>query len=399
VRPRNREGRQPGRCCAGPARDRRAGDGGVAMRTIREMRRARVVLGRPGLAGTGINEAEKAQLIQNTSVLAALRFDPGHPTYGAIRGTVSPSQRTANRMAIQQAADDAAASGGTLVIKGEYEIDGTVSVRCHVDASDGVLSVVDAAISPALLVGSLTSAERLANRRLMLPSVLQRGKTGTGWTGTAVGIVASNLYTCQVNIPHVMNFPVGVRFTANGAGNVYNEISLGFLENNKVGLEITTEDASGWTNENVWYNGRFHINSNEGANITGARHIAIRTNGYQNNNHLFIKPSIEGNGPQYHIASEGAYITIIQGRYEASPPRVRLGPNSSGHTFDQGWGLANVVFTIEGNGGAHATSRKRAGDRVHAGGGAAGVMALTNHSSSTNPALTVMEASVPLSAD
>src|SRR5690606_17563933 len=118
------------------------------MRTIRELRRASVMLGRPGLAGTGINEAEKAQLIQNTSVLAALRFDPGHPTYGAMRGTGSAAQGTASRRAMQQAGDDAAASGGTLVIKGEYESGGTVSVRCHVDGSDGVLSVVDAAISP-----------------------------------------------------------------------------------------------------------------------------------------------------------------------------------------------------------------------------------------------------------
>lgn len=345
------------------------------------------------------NQAEAAYT--EVSVLAALRFDPEHPNYGAVRGSrsVEPDALTkaANRAAIQLAADDAHSAGGTLVIKGAYWIDDTIEIRCHVDGASGELLVSDTSISPAVLVGHYQTGDMLHNKHIVLPGIRQMGKTGTGWSGNDTGLIIGNTYSCHITVTGIHNFSNGMRATSYSNGNVYNNVYLGIFENNKVGLDITTENAGGWTNEAVWIGGRFHINSGEGTNIPGARHIRIQDTLYSNNNHLFLSPSIEGNGPEHHVELGGNNNTIIQGRWEATPPKVLWGANANSNVIYQGWGAYQIQAT---GSGLNCRITSRQSDRWFAGGGSSGLMRLMNQSSTNSPVISIMPATgAPWSMD
>lgn len=324
-----------------------------------------------------------------TDVLAALRFDPEHPNYGAIRDDAEPDPATkaANQAAIQLAADDAFAAKGTLVLKGTYWIDATVTFRCHVDGAGGEILVSDTTISPAVAVG--VPGVNTSARKIDLPRVRQMGRVGTGWGGSSdIGVRISNTNQCKIYIPYVRNFRENIQLHSASGGHAYNEYSLGILLNGRYNLNFKT-GAGGWVNENLLIGGRFAHDSSEGTNISGVRHIRIPVSesGHPFNNNYFLKPSIEGDTPEYHVEAGGMYNTITQGRWEASPPKVLWGDGANGWVIEGGYDAQSIQFT-----GAAASSRvvSRQNQKWHAGGGANGILQLANFSSAAMPVMTVM---------
>ena len=290
-----------------------------------------------------------AQGLLSTDELTYAIYDPSRPQYGAIRGAVSGAQRTANSVAIQAAADDAKANDGVLVIKGEYECGASVNVDCHVDGKSGRLLFYDGAINPAVLVGTTVSGAPTHRRNIVLPAVIQMAaKPGAGLWGSGVGVEVANTNACFITIQMVQNFGTNLKLTGYGQGNAYNEYHLGHLDNGKINLHFAPPPG-GWVNENNFYGGRFSNYSYEGSNIAGNRHILIDDTGYRPNNNVFIKPSIEGTAPEYHVEMRGSDNTFINPRWETAPPDtpklLMYGVDAINNTFFHGYDAARLQIT------------------------------------------------------
>lgn len=235
--------------------------------------------------------------------------------------------------------------------------------------------------------------ERYENKSAYLPEVVQQTKR---WDGTDVGVRVVNAYQSNIRVPRVTNFSEGLLATSFGVtGTVYSDFFLGFLQNNKVNLKLAPGDDDAWVNENNFYNGRMHINSEEGSNISGCRHIVLASSAHPVNNNVFYKPSIEGNGPEFHVECWGQTNLFIAARWEAAPPKLALRARSASlyahsNLFIEGYNAESIVFTEDAD-----TRYNKVLDRDTwrlNGASADGVLALSNFSSSNNPVLTALAA-------
>lgn len=339
---------------------------------------------------------EWEQMRSDVTALSHNTFDP--QTYGAVRD--DPGAASANVVAIQAAADNAAAADGVLVIRGTYHINAEVRFFSHVAGASGRLVVNDDTLPVALLVGNRTPGQRLWHKYLELPEVDQAGKGGLGWSGLDTGVEISNAQHCQVTIPWVRNFSRALLISAYGSGNVYNNYYLGLMENQRIGLELVNGDAVGWVNSNNFFGGSCNINGGEGTNIPGVRHIKLSQSGDREpNNNTFIGVGIEGNAPEYHLEVQGPYNRFLMCRWEATTPKALFtGVDALYNIIDGGYGAQNIVITQSG--GAHGNDRWDA-QRMHLLGGSATrpTLIVENQSSGANPALVVMDAAAGHSAD
>ncbi len=108
-----------------------------------------------------------------------------------------------------------------------------------------------------------------------------------------VGVDLINLNSSpDVKITRATGFTSGVRCSGAGAGFAYNNITLGYLTNNGIGVDLLA-DSSGWVNENLFLGGRFAAEStvNTTTARTGVRLKSLATNSINNN--VFVKPSFE----------------------------------------------------------------------------------------------------------
>lgn len=327
--------------------------------------------------------------------LAAKRYDPTDPAYGAIRD--SPTAAAANTAAINACAEDARLNDGILDLRGTFHIAGTVTLRCHVDGTSGTLRIADTAANPAVLVGSRTSGVRLDNRTIALPAVIQGAKTAPGWTGASVGVEVSNANSCTIFFQMVSGFTTNIRLTATGQGNAYNTYHLGLSHNGQVGLELAPL-TGGWVNENVFIGGRFAIDSAEGTNVAGTSHVRVTANGtFPANNNRFLGTSLEGNGPEFHVDLTNAFDNrFLHCRWEASPPKVRLN-NAPGTFIDGGYGADSITFTHVG--AQQPLSWIGRVRRWLRGTGAGGVLVIENAGSGAYPAIVVLDTGAGLGAD
>lgn len=334
------------------------------------------------------------------SRLAYRIYDPD--AYGALRGTGrTTAERTTTTAAINQAAEDARLNDGVLVIKGEYEINGTVQIRCHLDAAAATLTAYDTTLNPAVLVGARTAGERLSDRTIVLPHVIQAGKTlGAGWSGTDVGVEISNTYSCHITTQRISSFSTNLWLSAYGsAGNVYNDITLGHLENGKINLRLAPADAAGWVNQNTFIGGRCYVASAEGTAIAGVRHILIDTGTNPVNNNLFLNTSIEGNGPEYHVECFGLYNVFQNCRWEASPAKIQFnGANGNSNVVAYGYNAHQVTLT-QVSGALYNHIFSRDGQRLQASAGTRGVIVAENGSSAADPVYVVMAPNAGPAAD
>lgn len=368
----------------------------------------------PGIDGTGITTIEKEQLVLDvsdvstrtaavqvaTNVLSALRFDAEHPNYGAVRGTgVSGAQRTANRVAIQLAADDARDTGGTLVLKGTYEIDGTVTIASHVDASSATLIVYDTSINPVIRLGNGNAGQVVLDKFVELPTVVQAGKTnGTGWSGSDVGVEVCNLYHSHVFLGRITNFSTNFKVAANGAGNVHNAYYISHLQNGKINLDIRP-NASGWCNSNTYIGGRLSHHPSEGTNVSGTRHVMMANSPNQCNTNRFLMVSVESDTAEYHVECFGHNNVFDQMRWEATAPKMRFnGTAAANNIVFYGYESQNVQV-LEDNGAVNNHRYYRDGLRIHTGAGTKGVFIGSNRSSGSYPVFVVLDSTAGQNTD
>jgi hypothetical protein len=182
-------------------------------------------------------------------------------------------------------------------------------------------------------------------------------------------------------------------------GTAYNEFIIGHLDNNKVGLKLSPSDSSSWVNENT-YAGPGHIsqNSDEGTAVSGARHIQIDAATNLVNNNLFLRLSLEGNVPEFHVQCSGTQNWFAFCRWEATTPKVDLPTaTSDGNVILYGYNAAGIVFTDHASAsGNHLYSQ--GGQRI-VGFSANGVLVGENATSNANPVFAALPAASGLSAD
>lgn len=338
-------------------------------------------------------ESELADTQTGVSLLRYNQFDPADPQYGGIRGEVSAPQRIINRNAIEMAADDARDAGGTLIIRGTFEVNDGVTFNCHVDGRSGEIHVYNTAVNPGVLLGSTVPGSTPRGLQVLLPKVILKPQktVGAAWTST-VGVECANLNECNVTFQEIRDFGENVKFAGYAQGNAYNTYTIGILNNGKINMHLSPQ-ADGWVNQNTFIGGRYsHFNA-EGTNVAGVRHILVDEAPHPCNNNLWINPSLEGNVPEYHVLAAGTYSKIIDGRWEASPPKLHFQGTAHSWEINGGYNLWALQVTEDPGAGLYSLVHSaRAGMIWEGPGGANGLIRLAARASSNDPVLNVYRA-------
>ena len=77
------------------------------------------------------------------------------------------------------------------------------------------------------------------------------------WDSGSVGVKIYNATTSNFAIDYTRNSAIGCQLLGSNRGFAYNSIRLNYFLDCKIGLNLHTEGAEGWLNENMFYGGRF----------------------------------------------------------------------------------------------------------------------------------------------
>jgi hypothetical protein len=274
-------------------------------------------------------------------------------------GIVLPEGPTYDEL---QAACDSAASFGTRVwAAGTIETDQTLTIRSDADLS-GLLYRYNGS-GVAVVVKGASDSAALTAKEIRAPRIRCGTKPGNGvWAAGTVGLRLLNLSACTVYVGQTYLFETGLEVASNVTGNVYNNIFLTGLDNNKVNCWIHPSNG-GWVNNNTFYGGRMSHYSNEGIAVAGTKHIYItQDSGTIANMNMFINQSIE-TGPgivEYGIdVDAGMYNVFVNPRIEANGAgdlgkiAVRWGANATRNVIRDGYSLNTKLKQVWAGGGAN----------------------------------------------
>ena len=305
------------------------------------------------------------------------------------------------------AINDALAAGKSFNLSvqasGRFRVDSTIAIKSNVDFTNATFVCNDTALT-VVRVGSNVAGDWHPYRYLdvRLGAVIQAAKTGTGWSGTSIGIEAANLNRAMLSFRRITGFVTGFRCTAYGtAGFSYNTVTMGHLDNNKVNQQLLTTgtDALGsWVNENLFLGGSCSHDSGEGSAAPGTRHILLTSTGVaQINNNVWVRTSFESplNPPivEYTVESiAGRDNRWLQCWWEANPGakvwwnELGAAQFSQHNTIDGGYASNTIQFTVSANSAGNRVVNSP--DSIVQGYGSAGIYKMRNVSGATLPIIT-----------
>ena len=334
-----------------------------------------------------------------TTVQAKLRETVSVKDFGAVGDGVAD-----DTAAIQAAANYARANGYVLTgPAGTCKITSTIVLLCDCDLSTMTWEANALNVKPVIRVGPISgggsSADLVVSKHIKLPKVRNTAKTTTGWNaGWGSGIELAHVYESRIEVPWVEGFKVGLDCGGYDYGFAYNEVRVGRVYNNEIGTQLKPKGATGWVNENLFYNGRYVMDSVEGV-VTAARYIKLApfdvtdaSTSWPNNN-VFIKPSIEEQGPLYAVEIAGAFNWFHNARFEGNNDVLMVGHSSSTVTFENqfigGYQISSIDIVTSGV-VAYSGIWNSRGSVLS---GTESVINLQNAGSSTNPVIRVFDAS------
>ena len=288
-----------------------------------------------------MEDVNSALMALNDNAVADLAEDPGS-VFGstlrelfALKGETGgyldiadyagPPQTDTDASAdIQRANDEADEQGLRLFGAGEYRIDDTVRITADCDLSAMTLR---SHISNRVSVMSGRENTVLFRKRQLLPKVINEVyDNGGNWSIVqgSIGVQLHNNNGCDITVPFVQNFWIGLDVLGRGGGNAYNTITLGSLWHNERNLVMRSQHVNGvgYSTQNLFIGGRFlHSTSLVGENAPGTKHIHYEGRaGDQEgavNNCTFINCSLEGAATEYAIDFErGNTNQHINNRFE-----------------------------------------------------------------------------------
>jgi hypothetical protein len=291
-----------------------------------------------------------------------MRLVPNAKIYFNVMDYGARADNATNDAAAINAANTAAAAaggnGGVVYFPpGTYYISSAVTFTTHVEGRQAQINTDQDIV--AIQVGDGTNY--VEGKTLLLPNVRNTSKTGTGWTGSSVGVKCVNLTNCTVHPGEIRGFVTGLNVTAAGTkGTVYNVFELGAckLYDNKVQLLIKPADADAWCNQNQFFGGRFLFNTDEGTAVAGTRNIMIDyysdANAHLVNNNTFIGASLEGDVPEYHADILGGWNYLRDCRWEATTPKVNIRSYSASrysqrNSVQGGYASETITYTEDAN--------------------------------------------------
>jgi hypothetical protein len=307
-------------------------------------------------------------------------------------------------VAIQAAANYARANGYKLTgPAGTCKITSTIVLLCDCDLSTMTWEANALNVKPVIRVGPISgggsSPDLVISKDIKLPKVRNTAKTTTGWNaGWGSGIELAHVYESRIEVPWIEGFKVGLDCGGYDYGFAYNEVRVGRIYNNEIGTLLRPKAAAGWANENIFYNGRYVMDTAEGV-VTAARYIKLAPFDVTNagtswpNNNVFHKPSIEEQGPTYAVEIAGAFNWFHNPRFEGNNDVLMVGHSSSTVTFENqfigGYQISSIDIVTTGVVSFSGIWNSR-GTVLS---GTDSVINLQNAGSSTNPVLRVFDAS------
>jgi len=176
----------------------------------------------------------------------------------------------------------------------------------------------------ALTVGSGAVQNRRTHR-----IEVRRTVTSLWASELDVGVVIKTHFHSDISIIQATAFTIGARLigTLAGAGFTYNRVTLGWLAENKVQLDLVSQ-STGYCNQNKFFGGEFSVGSttNLTLNAYGIRIISDDGVYPTNNANTFYGPSFEMQAPYASgeripiLANHGQRNTFLNVRNEQSSP-------------------------------------------------------------------------------
>jgi len=242
---------------------------------------------------------------------------------------------------------------------GTYKVSNTLTISCDCDLSAMKIIANAAVVSPVIRVGGTLASQITWYKQIVLPKV-ENDSRPAGLFGSGVGVQLTNCNTCNITVPAILFFETGLSCGGFSQGFAYNTVFLQYILQNKVNVNVGTNNLGGWANQNVFIGGRLAFTTSffSGTTNAGTRNIVIGNTNGQANNNIFINTSIEGETfPEYSIEfrQKTAYNQFQSCRYEGVAGKKVLfntdevsGNNSNliigGYQADQ------IVYTFTGTG-------------------------------------------------
>jgi hypothetical protein len=264
---------------------------------------------------------------------------------------------TDDTAAIQLAMTAAQAAGPRTVVLFPgctgYKTTATVTALGNVDLEMNAPIIFAGSAVTALVVGTTGANGHLrAKHRIRV----QRATISNWSTEADLGVQFVNHDSCTIDLADASDFTVGAQFIGMGArGSAYNNVTLGRLFNNKLGIDLTNA-TGGWCNENKFYGGSFGHNSttNPSLDRTGIR-ITSSDGTYLNNNHnVFYSPSFEirgSTGTPLGLCVDAVYAgpgnRVLDARHEGASAKTVITRNASFGVFFSASYDNSVTLTAE----------------------------------------------------
>lgn len=154
--------------------------------------------------------------------------------------------------------------------------------------------------APALTLGAAVGSAHVDRQMKGHSRIKVKRLTTSLWDNESdIGVQMTNLYYCTSWIDEAIGFTIGVQCRGDGAGFAYNEIHLGSIQNNHIGVDLSAYNV-GWVNQNKFFGGSWNINSilYDGIGDAAKDRIGVRlglgdSTYLNNNNNVFEQPSFE----------------------------------------------------------------------------------------------------------
>lgn len=242
---------------------------------------------------------------------------------------------------------------------GTYKISSTLTISCDCDLSSMKIVANASSVSPVVRVGGTVAGEITWRKNVTLPQVENNSRTAGQW-GVGVGVQLTNCNTCIITVPQIRFFETGLSCGGLSQGFAYNTVFLQYIVENKINVDVSTNNGGGWANQNVFIGGRLAHTPSLFSGVTnaGSRDIVLGNSNAQANNNLFLNTSIEGTTfPEYSIEfrQKTAYNQFQNCRYEGTAAKQVLfntdfaSGNNSNLIFG-GYDASSINYTFTGTG-------------------------------------------------
>lgn len=233
-------------------------------------------------------------------------------------------------------------AGLACIAWGDYLITDTINLVDIEFHNHGLILFGGSDDRPAINIYSSDPSTILRHKRYTLNV---RRVIRSLWTDyNSVGIRLTNLQYCQIVVDNVEGFTVGIQALGNDGGFAYNEMWMGLVRNNHVGLLLSSAGAAGYVNENAWHGGNFNCDSNVYPDKDRYGIIIRSLDGQYrvNNNNVFLKPCLQVRRPASAVGTgvcveDGLNNSFLGCRFEEDTVGAHFRFNSTQNRVDVGY--------------------------------------------------------------